>query len=72
MNGVTKGMGQDTSQTESQEVELKRERSLSRRIIILLIIASLLLIGQSLYNLFNLQQVDQSIVTVHNTAGSLE
>ena len=74
MNGVAKGTGQDpdANQTETQEVELKRERSLSRRIIILLIIASLLLIGQSLYNLFNLQQVDQSIVTVHNTAGSLE
>jgi signal transduction histidine kinase/CheY-like chemotaxis protein len=74
MNGVTKGMGQgpDTNQTETQEVELKRERSLSRRIIILLIIASLLLIGQSLYNLFNLQQVDQSIITVQNTANSLE
>jgi signal transduction histidine kinase/DNA-binding response OmpR family regulator len=74
MNGVTKGTGQgpDTNQTETQEVELKRERSLSRRIIILLIIASLLLIGQSLYNLFNLQQVDQSIITVQNTANSLE
>ena len=32
----------------------------------------MLLIGQSLYNLSNLKQVDQSIVTVHNTAGSLE
>jgi signal transduction histidine kinase/CheY-like chemotaxis protein len=32
----------------------------------------LLLIGQSLYNLFNLRQVDQSIVTVHQTAGNLE
>ena len=61
MNGVATntGQGPDTKQTETQEVELKRERSLSRRIIILLIIASLLLIGQSLYNLFNLQQVDQ-------------
>jgi signal transduction histidine kinase len=70
MNGVTKGS--DTDQTGTQEEELKQERSLSRRIIVLLIVASLLLIGQSLYNLFNLRQVDQSIVTVHNTAGSLE
>jgi len=52
--------------------DLKQERSLSRRIIILLIVASLLLIGQNLYNLSNLRQVDQSIVTVHNTAGRLE
>jgi len=61
----------DISQTETQ-YELKQERSLSRRIIILLIAASLLLIGQSLYNLSNLKRVDQSIDTMHNTAGSLE
>ena len=52
--------------------DLKQERSLSRRIIILLIVASVLLIGQNLYNLSNLRQVDQSIVTVKNTAGNLE
>ena len=52
--------------------DLKQERSLSRRIIVLLIVASLLLIGQNLYNLSNLRQVDQSIVTVHHTAGRLE
>ena len=61
----------DRIQTDSQ-YELKQERSLSRRIIVLLIVASLLLIGQSLYNLFNLKQVDKSIITVHNTAGRLE
>jgi signal transduction histidine kinase/DNA-binding response OmpR family regulator len=74
MNGVVTGTRHvpDTNQAAKQEDGLKQERSLSRRIIVLLIIASLLLIGQSLYNLFNLQQVDQSIVTVHNTAGSLE
>ena len=74
MNGIVTGTGHepDTNQAATQGDGLKRERSLSRRIIFLLIIASLLLIGQSLYNLFNLQQVDQSIVTVHNTAGSLE
>ena len=53
------------------QYDLKQERSLSRRIIVLLIVASLLLIGQSLYNLFNLQQVDKSIITVHSTAGRL-
>jgi signal transduction histidine kinase/CheY-like chemotaxis protein len=63
--------GPDTRQAGTQH-ELKQERALSRRIIILLIIASLLLIGQSLYNLSNLKQVDHSIVTVHNTANSLE
>ena len=74
MNGIVTGTGHepDANQAATQGDGLKRERSLSRRIIVLLIIASLLLIGQSLYNLFNLQQVDQSIVTVHNTAGSLE
>ena len=52
--------------------ELNQERSLSRRIIALLIVASILLISQSLYNLSNIEQVDQSIITVHNTADSLE
>ena len=57
--------------TESQ-YDLKQERSLSRRIVILLIVASLLLIGQSLFNLSNLNHVDQSIDTMRNTASSLE
>ncbi|KAF4515970.1 hypothetical protein B566_EDAN000207 [Ephemera danica] len=48
-----------------------RERALSSRIITLLLIASALLIGQSLYNLSNIKQVEQSIVTVHQTAGRL-
>jgi len=51
--------------------EMREERKLSRRIIGLLIVASLILIGQGLYNLSNLKQVDQSIVTVHHTAGRL-
>ncbi len=62
--------GSDWIRTGSRQ-ELKQERSLSRRIIVLLIIASLLLIGQSLYNLSNLEQVDQSIVTVNNTTDNL-
>jgi signal transduction histidine kinase/CheY-like chemotaxis protein len=61
----------DNSQAGTQ-YELKQERAVSRRIIVLLIIASLLLIGQSLYNLSNLKQVDQSIDTVYSTADSLE
>ena len=61
----------DNSQAGTQ-YELKQERAVSRRIIVLLIIASLLLIGQSLYNLSNLKQVDQSIDTVNSTADSLE
>ncbi|MFT5377861.1 MAG: two-component system sensor histidine kinase/response regulator, partial [Candidatus Latescibacterota bacterium] len=51
---------------------LERGRFMSRRIIALLLIASTVLIGQSLYNLSNLEQVDQSIITVHHTADSLE
>ncbi|MGY8824374.1 MAG: hypothetical protein ACKVJG_10650 [Candidatus Latescibacterota bacterium] len=45
---------------------------MSRRIIALLLVASTVLIGQSLYNLSNLEQVDQSIITVHHTAISIE
>jgi signal transduction histidine kinase/DNA-binding response OmpR family regulator len=68
-----KGMTSRSQRIQSEsQYDLKQERSLSRRIVALLIVASLLLIGQSLYNLFNLQQVDQSIVTVHHTAGNLE
>ena len=70
MNNITEK--QNDNPIETQEEDLQRERSLSRRIIILLIIASVLLIGQSLYNLSNIKQVDQSIVTVHHTAGNLE
>jgi signal transduction histidine kinase/DNA-binding response OmpR family regulator len=61
-----------TIQADTQAEELKRERTLSRGIIVLLIIASVLLIGQSLYNLSNIKLVDQSIVTVNTTAGNLE
>ena len=68
-----KGVNGHSERIQSgHEYDLKHERSLSRRIVVLLIVASLLLIGQSLYNLFNLRQVDQSIVTVHNTADNLE
>jgi signal transduction histidine kinase/DNA-binding response OmpR family regulator/HPt (histidine-containing phosphotransfer) domain-containing protein len=49
-----------------------QERNLSRSIIVLLIIASALLIGQSLYNLSNLERVDHSIDTVHHAASRLE
>ena len=69
MKGVSSRSG--GVQADSQ-YDLRQERALSRRIVALLIVASLLLIGQSLYNLFNLRQVDQSIVTVKNTAGNLE
>ena len=69
MKDVTSGSDQILAESR---YELKQERSLSRRIIVLLIVASLLLIGQSLYNLSNLRQVDLSIITVQNTADSLE
>ena len=38
--------------------DLRQERTLWRGIIILLIVASILLIGQSLYNLSNLERVE--------------
>lgn len=69
-------MKNDTNNAEvvslALEKDLKRERSMSQRIIGLLIVASILLISQSLYNLSNMKLVDQSIITMHNTAGSLE
>ena len=52
--------------------DLRQERALWRGVIILLIVASTLLIGQSLYNLSNLERVEDSITTVHQTASSLE
>ncbi len=58
--------------SESHARDNRQERSLSRGIFILLIIASVLLIGQSLYNLSNLDAVDDSIVTVHQAADRLE
>jgi len=51
---------------------VRRERALSRRIVILLLVASVLLIGQSLHNLWNLNQVDKSIVTMRDSADSLD
>jgi signal transduction histidine kinase/CheY-like chemotaxis protein len=69
MKDVTSGSNRIPAESRH---DLKQERSLSRRIIVLLIVASLLLIGQSLYNLSNLRQVDHSIITVQNTADSLE
>ena len=55
-----------------QSVDLTQERSLSRGIVGLLIVASILLLGQSLYNLSNLERVEESITTVHRAASSLE
>jgi signal transduction histidine kinase/DNA-binding response OmpR family regulator len=52
--------------------ELQHERALSRGIIVLLIVASILLIAQSLNNLSNLDRVERSITTVHQAASSLE
>ena len=53
-------------------LELKHERALSRGIVVLLLVASALLIGQSLYNLSNLQRVETSISTMHRSASILE
>ena len=63
--------GEQNPQIE-KSVDLTQERSLSRGIVGLLIIASILLLGQSLYNLSNLERVEQSITTVHRAASSLE
>ena len=57
--------------TKPQDGGVRREQALSRRIVILLLVASALMIGQSLYNLRNLQQVDTSIVTVRGSADNL-
>ena len=68
-------MSGNDSQQMSQDkarADLRQERSLSRRIGMLVAIASLLLIGQSIYNLSNLEHVDESIDAVHVTAGDLE
>ena len=51
---------------------IRRERALSRRIIILLVVASVLMIGQNLYNLRNLKHVDTSIGTMRDSADSLD
>jgi signal transduction histidine kinase/DNA-binding response OmpR family regulator/HPt (histidine-containing phosphotransfer) domain-containing protein len=60
------------SNLQGDQTGMKSERSLSRRIIILVIIASLILLGQSLYNLSKINQVDSSIITMHKTAQHLE
>ena len=52
--------------------KLRQERALPRGIVVLLVVASILLIGQSLYNLSNLERVDQSITTVNKAASSLD
>lgn len=54
-----------------QSINDKKEKSLSQRIILLLIVASLFLIGQSLYNLSNLDNVERSIVTMNETTNKL-
>ena len=50
----------------------RQERALPRGIVALLVVASMLLIGQSLYNLSNLKRVEQSITTVHKAASRLD
>ncbi len=62
----------DDSTGSGVEGGVRRERELSRRIIILLLVASVLMIGQSLHNLFNLKQVDASIVTMRDSADNLD
>jgi len=57
---------------ERKADSLHSERALSRGIVALLLIASVLLIGQSLYNLSNLSRVERSIDTMHGAASSLD
>ena len=61
-----------TESAAGEQGGVRRERALSRRIIILLVVASVLMIGQSLHNLFNLKQVDTSIVTMRDSADNLD
>ena len=60
------------SAASESRLELKHERALSRGIVALLIVASALLIAQSLYNLSNLDRVENSISTMHRSATILE
>ena len=69
MNTPEEGSG---SAAIESRLELKHERSLSRGIVVLLLVASALLIGQSLYNLSNLQRIEKSISTMHRSASMLE
>ncbi len=64
--------GIDDRPIPSGQRGVRRERALSRRIVILLLVASALMIGQSLHNLWNLNQVDESIVTMRDSADSLD
>ncbi|MCU7834079.1 MAG: response regulator [gamma proteobacterium symbiont of Taylorina sp.] len=50
---------------------LNKEKKLSRNIIFLILAASAILIIQSLYNLSNLEKVDESIATMRNNANNL-
>jgi signal transduction histidine kinase len=68
---MTSPTGPDLAAISSMD-DHQQERLLSRRIVTLLIIASIMLLGQSLYNLSSLEQVDQSLVTVHRSADNLE
>ena len=61
-----------TNVHDKARTDLNQERSLSRRIGLLVAIASVLLIGQSIYNLSNLRLVEESIDAVQNTAGELD
>ncbi|MEG3639182.1 response regulator [Magnetococcus sp. PR-3] len=69
MNVLT---GKTPSTTASQVQAMGAERRLSRRIMILLIFASIILIGRSLYNLSNLERIDQSIQTMNQATGYLD
>jgi len=60
------------NEATASRLELKHERRLSRGIAALLLVASVLLIGQSLYNLSNLDRVENSISTMHRSAAILE
>ncbi|MEH6636691.1 MAG: response regulator [Halioglobus sp.] len=60
------------SAASESRLELKHERALSRGIAVLLMVASALLIAQSLYNLSNLDRVENSISTMHRSAAILE
>lgn len=61
-----------TTPTGNQQERLAREKVMSTRVIGLLIFAFVILIGQSVQNLSNLDQVDDSIVTAHETVVKLD
>ena len=64
-------MNERTSEAGGDRIE-SREQTLSRRIVLLLIASAFVLVAQSLYSLSVFRGVNESIITVHDTAIRLD